>query len=62
MVCFLSGIPYSEPGLSETKTGGTPYGASHVSNEKKESVLSNEEKNLGFAMGARVAKIASKLS
>ena len=30
--------------------------------KKKESVLSNEEKNLGFAMGARVAKIASKLS
>ena len=59
---LLSGIPYSEPCLSETKTGGTPYGASHVSNEKKESGLSNEEKNLGFAMGARVAKIASKLS
>ena len=59
---ILVGIPYSEPGLSETKTGGTPYGASHVSNEKKESVLSHEEKTLGFAMGARVAKIASKLS
>jgi len=59
---LLAGIPYSEPSLSETKTGGTPYGASHVSNEKKESVLSYEEKNLGFAMGARVAKIASKLS
>ena len=59
---LLAGIPYSEPGLSETKTGGTPYGASHVSNEKKESVLSYEEKNIGFAMGARVAKIASKLS
>ena len=59
---LLSGIPYSEPSLSETKTGGTPYGASHVSNEQKESVLSIEEKNLGFAMGARVAKIASKLS
>ena len=58
---LLTGIPYSEPGLSETKTGGTPYGASHVSNKKKESVLSNEEKNLGFVMGARVAKIASKL-
>jgi len=59
---LLAGIPYSEPSLSETKTGGTPYGASHVSNEKKESVLSYEEKNIGFAMGARVAKIASKLS
>ena len=59
---LLSGIPYTEPCLSETKTGGTPYGASHVSNEKKGSVLSNEEKNLGIAVGARVAKIASKLS
>ncbi|MEL0254556.1 MAG: NAD(P)H:quinone oxidoreductase [Burkholderiaceae bacterium] len=59
---LLAGIPYSEPSLSETKTGGTPYGASHVSEKNKESVLSFEEKNLGFAMGARVAKIASKLS
>ena len=59
---LLAGIPYSEPDLSETKTGGTPYGASHVSSEKKEAVLSNEEKKLGFVMGARVAKIASKLS
>ena len=59
---LLTGIPYSESSLSETTTGGTPYGASHVSMEKKESSLSNEEKNLGFAIGARVAKIASKLS
>ena len=36
--------------------------AHHTYLIKKESVLSNEEKNLGFAMGARVAKIASKLS
>jgi len=59
---LLAGIPYSEPSLSETKTGGTPYGASHVSNEKKESVLSYVEKNLGFAMGKKKKKIASKLS
>ena len=32
---LLTGIPYSEPGLSETKTGGTPYGASHVTAAKK---------------------------
>ena len=59
---LLTGIPYSEQSLSDTKTGGTPYGASHVSNQKKEMGLSNDEKKLGFVMGARVAKIASKLS
>ncbi|MDX1550637.1 MAG: NAD(P)H:quinone oxidoreductase, partial [Lysobacter spongiicola] len=28
--CLLTGIPYTEPLLSSTRTGGTPYGASHV--------------------------------
>tara|TARA_B100000963_G_scaffold357319_1_gene379210 strand:- start:1782 stop:2375 length:594 start_codon:yes stop_codon:yes gene_type:complete len=60
---LLSGIPYTEPSLSETKTGGTPYGASHVSStQKKESGLSTEERRLGYVLGARIAKIANKLS
>ena len=59
---LLSGIPYSEQSLSTTQSGGTPYGASHVSNQKKDLGLSDEEKKLSFVLGARVAKIASKLS
>ena len=58
----LTGIPYSEQRLSSTKTGGTPYGASHVSSQNKNSDLSEDEMKLAYVMGARVAKIAQKLS
>ena len=59
---LLSGVPYSEQSLSTTTSGGTPYGASHVSSKKTNSNLSDEEKKIGNVMGARVAQIASKLS
>jgi NAD(P)H dehydrogenase (quinone) len=55
------GIPWSEPALSTTTTGGTPYGASHVSWSKKDDTLSDDEKQLAKALGKRVAEIAQKL-
>jgi NAD(P)H dehydrogenase (quinone) len=55
------GIPWTEPGLSATTTGGTPYGASHVS-WSREHELSDDEKALAQALGRRVAEIAAKLS
>lgn len=55
------GIPWSEPELSTTTTGGTPYGASHVS-WSREHELSDDEKALAQALGTRVARIASRLS
>ena len=58
---LLAGIPYSEP-VYPRQRPEEHHMAHHTYLRKKESVLSNEEKNLGFAMGARVAKIASKLS
>ena len=54
------GIPWSVPELSTTTTGGTPYGASHVS-WCREHELSDDEKALAQALGARVARIASRL-
>lgn len=54
------GIPWSEPELSTTTTGGTPYGASHVS-WSREHELSDDEKSLARALGARVARIARKI-
>jgi NAD(P)H dehydrogenase (quinone) len=54
------GIPWSEPELSTTTTGGTPYGASHVS-WSREHELSDDEKALAQALGSRVARIASRL-
>lgn len=55
----LLGLPSSEDALRETQTGGTPYGASHVSHSQQS--LSKDEKSLCFALGARLAKTAIKL-
>jgi NAD(P)H dehydrogenase (quinone) len=55
------GLPYSEESLSSTTTGGSPYGASHVSWNKKPDTLSDDEKRLAIALGKRVAEIATKL-
>ncbi|MDC0640937.1 NAD(P)H:quinone oxidoreductase [Porticoccaceae bacterium] len=54
----LAGIPYSESALTTTRSGGTPYGATHVQSES----LSEEEIKLCQAQGKRIAMLASKLS
>jgi NAD(P)H dehydrogenase (quinone) len=58
---LLVGIPYSEKAISTTRSGGTPYGASHVAWGKDETALTNEERDLARALGRRVAEIAKKL-
>jgi NAD(P)H dehydrogenase (quinone) len=57
----LVGIPWTEPALSTTTTGGTPYGASHVTVNRKADTLSDDERRLARALGTRVAEIAMKL-
>jgi NAD(P)H dehydrogenase (quinone) len=58
---LLLGLPYSEPWLNETTSGGTPYGASHVSGPRAEHALSEAEKQLAFVLGARLADTAARL-
>ena len=58
---YLVGLPYSEPGLTETEAGGTPYGASHVAARSGHGTLSDTERDLARALGARVAALASRL-
>ena len=58
---MLVGIPYTEEILSTTTTGGTPYGAAHVSWSRSPDSLSDDEKKLAFALGRRVANIAERL-
>ena len=58
---LLVGIPYTEPSLSSTRSGGTPYGASHVAGPQDDLPLTDEEKILARALGQRVAQIATKL-
>jgi NAD(P)H dehydrogenase (quinone) len=55
---LLTGIPYSEPSLHSTSSGGTPYGASHVEAEN----LSSDEISLCRAQGKRVAQLAAQLN
>jgi NAD(P)H dehydrogenase (quinone) len=60
---LLVGVPYTEPALSSTQAGGTPYGASHVAGTgKSPNALSKEEETLAQALGKRVAEIAVRLS
>lgn len=59
---LITGIPYTEAGLSETTTGGTPYGASHVTWNRKADSLSDTETQLATALGARIAMIAARLA
>jgi len=58
---LICGIPYSNPDLMQTTRGGTPYGASHVSGENGDAPISDSEKQLCKALGARVASLAIKL-
>ena len=59
---LVVGIPYTEPVLHSTRTGGTPYGASHVAGDHDDRPISEEEKELARVLGRRVAEIARKLS
>ncbi|MCL6270676.1 NAD(P)H:quinone oxidoreductase [Sansalvadorimonas sp. 2012CJ34-2] len=57
---IICGLPYSEPELNKTTTGGTPYGASHFAGQDNKP-LSGSEKELCIALGKRVATLAQKL-
>lgn len=56
-----AGIPYSNPELSTTTDGGTPYGATHLSGAKGNSELSATELKLCREQGKRIARLALKL-
>jgi NAD(P)H dehydrogenase (quinone) len=55
---LVAGIPYSEASLTATKTGGTPYGATHVEGDR----LSDDEIRLCQVQGNRIAELATRLT
>lgn len=57
----LLGIPYSEADLNTTRSGGTPYGATHYAGTDNKNPVTEEEGRLCFALGKRLAEIALKL-
>ncbi len=59
--CVIAGIPYTEPALSTTRSGGTPYGASHVAGADDQPEPTDDEAELARALGRRVAQLAIKL-
>jgi NAD(P)H dehydrogenase (quinone) len=59
---LIAGIPYSETSLHSTKSGGTPYGASHWATGEKPDQLTDDEINLCLSLGRRIAQLAAKLS
>jgi NAD(P)H dehydrogenase (quinone) len=60
---LLVGLPFTERAVNETRTGGTPYGATHVPGMAAQpAVLSEDEATLAQALGRRVAEIAKALA
>ena len=57
----LVGIPYTEPDLNTTMSGGTPYGATHFAGSNGKNPVNAEEQRLCFALGKRVASLAVQL-
>ncbi len=59
--CVIAGIPFTEPLLGSTRSGGTPYGASHVAGAADDPQPTEEEATLARALGRRIATLAAKL-
>lgn len=57
----LVGLPYTEPGLTTTTSGGTPYGPSHVAGPDADRPLDETERRLCRVLGKRVAETAVRL-
>jgi NAD(P)H dehydrogenase (quinone) len=58
---MIIGIPFTEPNLLATVTGGTPYGASHCAGQASDAPVSAHERELCVALGRRLATVAAKL-
>ncbi len=58
----ILGVPYSEAALQDTRTGGTPYGASHLAGADNQLAISDHERRIARALGRRLAELAVKLA
>jgi len=58
---IMVGLPYSEPALMQTSSGGSPYGASRLTNDQVNLQLTDDEKTLCKALGKRVAQVAQSV-
>jgi len=58
---LIVGLPYTNPELNATRSGGTPYGVSHFAGADGKMPVTEEERKLAFAQGKRLAEIALQL-
>jgi len=58
---LIVGIPYTEKDLTSTRSGGTPYGASHLAGPHNDITISDEEQRLCVALGRRLAGVSARL-
>ncbi len=59
---LIVGLPYTQPEINTTRSGGTPYGASHWAGPADDKPLTEEERTLCLALGKRLAETAMKLA
>ena len=59
---LVMGLPYTQAELNATRSGGTPYGASHFAGIADDQPISDAERTLCIAQGKRLAELALKLA
>jgi NAD(P)H dehydrogenase (quinone) len=59
---LIVGLPYTQAELLSTRTGGTPYGPSHLAGAAADQPVSDAERALCIAQGKRLAEIALRLA
>ncbi|MFZ6870990.1 NAD(P)H:quinone oxidoreductase [Undibacterium sp. Di27W] len=58
---LMLGLPYSHSELMTTKTGGSPYGATHWAGQDGAQAISEDSRKLAIALGKRLAETSKKL-
>ena len=59
---LIQGLPYSLPALNQTRSGGTPYGVTHLQGSDDPAKLSADEASLAVAAGTQLAQTALRLN
>jgi len=58
---LVLGLPYTQAEINATRSGGTPYGASHFAGIADDLPITADERALCIAQGRRLAEVALKL-
>jgi NAD(P)H dehydrogenase (quinone) len=59
---LVMGLPYTLPEMTATRSGGTPYGASHLAGVADDQPITEAERTLCIAQGKRLAQLVLKLA